>query len=325
MRTVFRIGTLAALILTVAFHGSFGRGEIIDRIVAIVNDEIITFSELEEFRKSFYRQAPEKNDWLEHEFDLLDLRLQVLNTLIDERLIDQEADRQRISVTQKQLDDTIESLRKEQGLSENQLEMTLKARGMTFEAYREQVEKGLKRTRLINRTVKTKIEVTEENLRAYYETHSQNYLSEESVRISHISLPVPQNPTDDPDESVLLIVKDIMRRAVKGEDFASLALQYAQDIPGIKGGDLGYFKKGELIPAIDEKAFTLRKGEVGEPIRTRDAIILVKVTDRKDEGPIPFDEIREALGKDYRKTQAEQLYQQWIRDLRERSFIEVKL
>jgi len=225
MRAVFRIGTLAALILTVALHSSFGRGEIIDRIVAIVNDEIITFSELEEFRKSFYRQAPKENDWLEHEFDLLDLRLQVLNTLIDERLIDQEANRQRISVTQKQLDDTIESLRKEQGLSQSQLEMTLKARGMTFETYREQVEKGLKRTRLINRSVKSKIEVTEENLRTYYETHSQNYLSEESVRISHISLPVPQNPTDDQDESVLSIVRDIMRRAEKGEDFASLALQ----------------------------------------------------------------------------------------------------
>ncbi|NIO03321.1 MAG: hypothetical protein GTN74_01550 [Proteobacteria bacterium] len=254
----------------------------------------------------------------------MDLRLRALNTLIEEKLIDQEATRQRINVTEKQVADTIESIRKEQRMSKKQLEMALEGTGLTFEDYKRQVEKGLKRSRLINRVVKSKIEIKEEDLRTYYQTHLEDYMADESVRISHILLPLPANPTENQEDGILLIAEDIMRTG-QGKDFAGLAHQYAKDLPGAKGGDLGYFKKGELVPALDRMAFRLRVGQVGEPIRTQEGIILIKVTDRKGGSPIPLDQIKKKVERDYQNSQTEQLYRQWIRKLRERSFIEVKL
>lgn len=321
----FRVRTLVLVIMVLFVFIPPGLGEIVDRIVAIVNDEIITISELEQFRESFYRFTAKRNDWLDREYSLLDVRLQALNAMIDEKLIDQEAVRLRISVSQKQINNTIESLRREQGLSQNQLEAALKAQGLSYEAYEEQVEKGLKRTRIVNRFVKSKIEIEEDDLEAYYEKNMRNYMADQSIRISHILLPLPANATREEEEGGISIAKEILKRVEEGEDFVALAHQYSREVPGVKGGDLGYFKRGEMIAPIDRIAFKLEVGEVGQPIRTGEGIILIKVTDRKGGSPIPLAEIREKVEKDYHNSRVEQQYRQWLRKLREKSFIEVKL
>lgn len=325
MGPTFRRLVVSSLILVVPLLNSLGKGEIVDRIVAIVNDEVITLSEMEGYRKSFFRLSIKEDDWLSTEFDLLDVRHQALNVLIDERLIDQEVNRKKITVKHKELKETLESLRQEKGWSQSQLEMALKAQGLTHEAYTTEVEKGLKRTKLINRVVKSKIEIKEEDLRTYYETHSKDYIADESIRITHVLLPLPSNPTKDQEEAALSRAKDILERVEQGEDFATLAHQYSRNTPGVQGGDIGYFKKGEMIPAIEKKAFSLEVGEVGGPIRTPGGVVLVTVTDKKGGGPIPLAKIKKRVEKDYYTSELKRRYREWVNKLKEKSFIEVKL
>lgn len=325
MGPTFRRLVVSSLILVVPLLNSLGKGEIVDRVVAIVNDEVITLSELEEYRKSFFRLRTKQDDWLSTEFSLLDVRHQALNVLIDERLIDQEVNRQKITVKQKELTDTLDLLRREKGWSQSQLEMALKAQGLTYEAYRAEVEKGLKRTKLINRVVKSKIEIKEKDLRTYYETHSKDYIADESIRITHVLLPLPPNPTKDQEEVALSKAKDFLERVEEGEDFAALARQYSQNTPGVQGGDIGYFKRGEMIPAIEKKAFTLDVGEVGGPIRTPGGVVLITVTDKKGGAPIPLAKIKERVEKDYYTSELKRRYREWVNKLKGKSFIEVKL
>lgn len=325
VRRTFRMPLVSSLILAILLLSSPGKGEIIDRIVAIVNDDIITLSELEGFRKSLYPPLPKKHDWLSKELDLLDARHQVLNALIEERLIDQEAERQGIQVAEKQLKDTVESLKQERGLSQAQLERALQAEGLTYEDYTEEVAKRLRRTQLINRVVRSKTEINEKDLKAYYEAHVSEYMANESVRISHILLPLSPNPTKDKEEAALSTAKDILAKIENGEDFAALTREYSRNIPGVKGGDMGYFKRGEMIPAIEKTAFSLSVGEVGGIIRTSKGVLLIKVTDRTGGSPIPLAEIREKVERDYYAHEAEQRYRKWLNKLKERSFIEVKL
>jgi peptidyl-prolyl cis-trans isomerase SurA len=302
-----------------------GKGEIIDRIVAIVNDDIITLSDLEQFRQSFYRDSPEISDWLGREFYLLDVRQQVLNTLIEEKLVDQEAERRNINVSQKQLETTLESIRQDKGLSEYQLKEVLRSQGLTYEEYTAQVEKGLRRTKLVNQVVAPEIEVEEETLKAYYETHINDYMVDESIRISHILLPVPSNASNEEEDATLSMAKDILRRLENGEDFENLAREYSQNLPDVRVGDLGFFKRGEMIPAIEETAFSLNVGKGGGPIRTPEGIVLIKVTDKKEGSPTSFPEIKEKVKRDYYRNEGQRRYQEWIKELKERSFIEVKL
>jgi len=324
-RPTIRMLIFPSLILGVFLLTSQGKGEIIDRIVAVVNDEIITLSELERFRESFYPRTPKKNDWLSKEWHLLDSRRQALDALIEEKLIDQEADRQNINVTQKELKETLESLRRQQGLSRSQLEQILKAQDLTYETYSAEVEKGLRRTRLINRIVKSKIEIREKNLRTYYQTHMDEYMADESIRISHLLLPLSPDSTKDKEEATFSRAKDILTRVQQGEDFATLAHECSMNTPGAVEGDLGYFKRGELIPSIEKRAFSPKVGEVAGPIRTPEGIVLIKVTEKRVGSPIPFAKIKKRVEEDYYRSEIDRRYRQWLNRLRRRSFIEVKL
>jgi len=315
----------SSLLLGVVLLTSQARGEIIDRITAIVNDDIITLSELERFRKSFYPNPPISDDWLNREIGLQDVRRRALEALIEEKLIDQEAERQNVNVTEKELEETIESMRREQGLTRGQLEKLLEEQDLTYATYTVEIEKGLKRTKLINRAVKSAIEVREKDVRDYYKTNIHQYRAEQSIRISHVLLPLALNPTIDREEETLSKAKEILMRVDQGEDFATVAHECAMNTPGAKQGDLGYFKRGDLIPSIEKSAFSLKVGEVGGPIRTPEGIVLIKLTEKKEGNPIPFDKIRKKTEADYYRSEVERQYRQWIDKLKKRSFIEVKL
>jgi peptidyl-prolyl cis-trans isomerase SurA len=325
MRLTIKTPLVSSLILVVALLSSLGKGEIVDRIVAIVNEDIITLSELELFRKSLYPHEPKTNDVLSRQLDLLDARRRVLNALIEETLIDQEANRQKISVKENELKETLESIRQEQGLTQRQLEAALKVQGLAYEEYTAEVEKRLRRTKLITRVVQSEIEMEEEDLKTYYETHSNKYMADESIRISHILLPIPPNSPEDREKATLSMAKGILARVENGEDFDVLAREYTQNVPGARGGDTGYFKRGEMIPAIEETAFTLNIGEVGGGIRTPEGVVVIKVTDKKEGSIMPFAKVRKRVERDYYGSESQRRYREFLNKLKERSFIEVKL
>jgi peptidyl-prolyl cis-trans isomerase SurA len=320
-----RVLVLLFLALTMFFQDSPVWGEQVDRIVAIVNDEIITLSELEIFRKAFYPETPSGDDWLSRELDLVKVQQKALNALINDKLIEQEAERQQITISDEQIEQTVDSVKQEQGLTQDQLEIMLKTQGLTYEKYKTELEKTLKRTKMVKRAVKSNVEINDENLERYYRTHIQGYMADPSIRISHILLPLSPNPTSQQEDDVLSLAQEIKRRADRGEAFATLAQEYAGRMPEIRTSDLGYFKKGEMIPALEEEAFGLEVDEVGEPVRTPQGIVLIRVTDRKASQPIPLEKIRERVEVDYYTSEVERRYQAWIDKLREKAVIEVKL
>ncbi|MBW2056081.1 MAG: peptidyl-prolyl cis-trans isomerase [Deltaproteobacteria bacterium] len=302
-----------------------GRAEIVDRIVAIVNDDIITLSELERFRRSFFPRIPKGGDPLNVRFNLEDARRRALDDLIEEKLIEQEAKRRGIQVSKSRVKEALESFRRQRGLTKSQFEAALRAEGLTYEDIRQEVINGLRKTTLVNQVVRSKVEVKEEDVRSYYQTHINDYRTEESVRITHIRIPLPPNATGEAEASALSKAEEIVGRAEKGEDLASLARTYSQSISGLEEGDLGYFKKGEMIPALEKEAFSLPVGGVGGPIRTPDGVVIIQVTDRKEAKPIPLAEIRKRVEEDCYRELAERLYRRWLAKLKKRSFIEVKL
>ena len=320
-----RVLVLLFLALAMFFHDSPVWGEEVDRIVAIVNDEIITLSELEIFRKAFYPETASGDDWLSRDLDLVKVQQKALNALINDKLIEQEAERQQIAISEKQIEETIDSIKQEQGLTQDQLETMLKTQGLTYEEYKTELEKRLKRTKMIKRAVKSNVEINDENLERYYRTHIQGYMADASIRVSHILLPLSPNPTSQQEDDVLSLAQEIKRRADEGEAFATLTQEYAGGMPEMRTGDLGYFKKGEMIPALEKEAFGLEVDEVGAPVRTPRGIVLIRVTDRKASQPIPLEKIRERVQVDYYTNEVERRYQEWIGKLREKAVIEVKL
>jgi peptidyl-prolyl cis-trans isomerase SurA len=305
--------------------GLFCRGEaMVDSIVAVVNQEIIMFSEVEKAVASLGIEI-HAGDRLERKEQVKQVRQKVLNQLIEERLIDSEVKKVGIKVTGKEIDAAVEDIRRRNNVTQEEMERALEREGLTLEEFKKQLEKRMLRTKLIQWSVKVDTAPVEKELREFYQKNLDRYRTVESYRPAHILFRVPRGAT--PDE-----VREISKKCVKvlekiraGEDFGEMAILYSEDPSAKDRGDLGSFKQGELLPVIEREALRLKVGEVGEIVKTDYGLHIIKLLDRK-EGKAPrFEDARAKVEMDYYEYQMEKAFRQFLSSLREKSVIDVRL
>ncbi len=271
---------------------SFGTAaELVDRIIAYVNDDIITLSELNE-RTNALVAGRQQNPFLrEQELSLEEMRHSMLNRLIDERLASQEISRLKISVSAEEVDETIARIMKE--------------------------------NQLVSREVQSKTVITDEMVEAYYQDHIHEFEKQERWRIQDIYL--PYYPDDTPEEQARLrdLAQQILERVRAGVDFGSLAKNYSQGPGAEAGGDMGYFARGELEPVLEAAVENLKAGEVSPDIETTRGIHIIKVTEVDRGPPKALDEVRESIRNLLYKREVEFRYREWLSSLRERSYVKI--
>jgi peptidyl-prolyl cis-trans isomerase SurA len=298
---------------------------VVDRVVAVVNEEIITLSEVERWSRPLPGEI-QIEDRLERRERVQEVFRKVLERLIEEKLIDQEVKKSGFKVSGKEVEGTIEGIKRKNGINQEQFERLLAAEGLTFEAFKKDVEKKLLRSKLVNWAVKVEHKVGEKELRDFYQKNQDRYRINESYRPSHILFVVPKEATSDQIRQVRKRCQEVLERIKKGDDFGELARRYSEDASSAKdGGDLGYFKRGELLPALEKEAIRLQVGEVSGIIRTDFGFHLLKLFDRRGGKPPPFEEIREKVQADCYEKEMEKALQQFLTKLKERSVIEIKL
>ena len=183
----------------------------------------------------------------------------------------------------------------------------------------------IQRMRLINWAVKTESKVGERELRDFYQNNINRYRRSESYRPSHIFFIVPKEATAEEIREIRKRCQRVLEKIKGGEDFGEMALLYSQDTSAKDRGDLGYFKKGELLPDLEKEALRLQVGEVSGTIRTNFGFHIIKLLDRKGGIPLPFEEVKENVNADYHEKEWEKALQRFLSALREKSIIEIKL
>jgi peptidyl-prolyl cis-trans isomerase SurA len=305
--------------------GLFSSSEaIVDRIVAVVNQEIITLSEVEKWAGPL-KEEIRAEDRLERRERVHEVYRKVLERLIEDRLIEQEAKRSGIKVASKEIEGALEDIRRRSAVTQEQLEKALANEGMTLEAYKKEIEKRIQRMKLINLAVKMDSKAGEKEWMDYYQKNIDRYRSNESYRPSQILFSVRKDATPEEVREIRMKCQKVLVRIDKGEDFGEMAVLYSEDISAKDRGDLGYFKKGELIPELEKEALRLRVGEVSPIIRTRFGFHIIKLVDRKGDTPPPFEEVKEKVKSDYKEKEMEKAFQQFLSILKEKSVIEIKL
>lgn len=253
------------------------QADVINRIVATVDDEPITLYDVANFRKGGSGQQgmmmpPEGPANLPDK--------DILEALIMNKLIGKEVESQGIKARDADIDSYIERIKTQGNLSDEALKEALAKQGLTEEVYRQQIGNEIERTMLISREIGSKVNVTPQEVERYYKEHGGNEsstTSDEQVRVRHIFLPLSPGASPDEEKAVLEQMQDIRKKAVGGEDFAALANTYSKGPGAGQGGDLGFFKKGQMTKEIDEAAFALKAGEISQPFRTNAGVHLIKV------------------------------------------------
>jgi peptidyl-prolyl cis-trans isomerase SurA len=192
---------------------------------------------------------------------LFKVREDILNRLVDEKLTDQEIKRNDIQVDDAQIDATIERIKAANYFTDEDLRRSLEQEGLTMESYRSQVKEQILRSQLVNYEVKSKIVVTEEDIKAYYDRHPEIYGGKLRYHLRNILLRVPQFAGTDEKQAVRERIENVRKRIESGESFADLARSLSEGPAAINGGDIGEFETDALSPQIQTALDGLTPGQ----------------------------------------------------------------
>jgi peptidyl-prolyl cis-trans isomerase SurA len=319
-KILFPLFSILALLLPLRLQG-----EVVDRIVALVNGEIITLSELEQMGKHFYDEVRQTSTAGEQEKNMKKARREVLDRLIESKLLEEEMKKRKIEVPERDVDAAIQDVLKSSKLTENDMKEALAREGMTYATYRQKVRDELGKMRLVSREIKSKIVIEEEELRAYYRKNQEKFTDPLEVKLQQIFFPVPEKSSREETAAVQREAQAILERARKGEDFAELARKHSRGPEAREGGVLGYFKHGELMPELEEAGFKLRPGETSDLVRSPAGFHILRVLERKGGEPRPFAEVQFKIREELSEAEAQKKFEQWMKELKSRAYIEIRL
>jgi peptidyl-prolyl cis-trans isomerase SurA len=317
----YQSGILAVLWFTLTVGGG-AWAETIDRIVAKVNDDIILYSELQSKVAALQKQSAEAGG--EGAQQASRIERDVLQALIHERLARQEVKRLNIKVSDRDVDEALENVKKQNHVTTEQFEYLLKQQGKTVQQFRDDIKVELERSRLIERTLKSKIVITEEQLDTFLK--SGKVTGKERRRLSVIFLPVPEGAGERQAADVERQAQDLVRRLKEGADFARMVKEHSQG-PGLaEGGDIGYVTVDELAPEIERVTRGLGANQLAGPVKAPGGYYILKVVDTQRERVTPGDaNVREQARRVLMQQEVGRRFEDWIRGLESRSFIQVFL
>jgi parvulin-like peptidyl-prolyl isomerase len=195
----------------------------------------------------------------------------------------------------------------------------------TFEAYKKEVQGHLLRMRILRRELKSKITISEEEIGDYYLKHREIYEGKEAVRIKHILILFPKNLDAQIKAKLKAEMDTIHKRLQNGESFDLLAAQHSQGPAAATGGDIGFIEKGLMLPAVESVAFILKKDEISKVVESALGFHIIKVIDKRGAGIKPIESVREEIKAKIEEDKIDKKYDEWIKELRSKSLIEIKL
>jgi peptidyl-prolyl cis-trans isomerase SurA len=207
--------------------------------------------------------------------------------------VSKEVETQGLKAKDEEVNSYIDRIKAQSNLTDEQMKEALAKQGFTMESYRKQVAEEIERAMLINREIGSRVNVTPQDVERYYKEHGDSIpvsdistsdeaaaSSEEQVHVRHIFLPLSPAASPEEEKEALQQIEDIRKRTLAGEDFAALAVAHSRGPGADQGGDLGFFKRGQMAKEIDDVAFSLKPGEVSQPFRNNAGVHLIKVEER---------------------------------------------
>ncbi len=294
---------------------------LLDRVVAVVNKEVITWSEL---YKMMENEAADQVRALKEEERLKifkDSEAAFLEKLIDIKLQIQEARRLGLDVTTEEVTEAVENIKKKYSLTDNALEESLKKEGLSFEEYKKRLSEQIVISKVVSQQIRNKVVVSEEEVKKYMEANKESFTDGETFKIKQIFL---GRPKDDAD---IKVIEDrasiIIQRLKAGEDFSILAEEYSEDPSGKLGGDLGFIKKSQMAKEFIDALNSMKVGEFSNPFWTEKGLHIIKLEEKV--AAQSTDEARESVLKQLTESQFSERYKSWIKGLREKAYIVIRL
>jgi peptidyl-prolyl cis-trans isomerase SurA len=308
------------LFLILLFIYSPVRAETVDKIVAIVNDEILTQQDIENYKKQLQKGKFIDDLIILDKEKLLKDRAALIEHMINERLIDSEVKRQDLSVTVEKVDQEVKKIADGNHMTKAELSAALKKEGIVFSEYQNFIKQRLERQALIQKSISSKIKITDDEVQNYYmNNYKGSNVTSYEYSIAHILF----LPKRGDKEAARARAESVLKKIKSGESFEALASQYSEDPNFSNGGFLGNFKSGEFLKELETSVQNLSAGEYSDIVPTKFGYHIVKLLSKKIVKDAAFEakkkEIQNIL---YEKAFAQQ-FKFWIEERKLSSFIKI--
>ncbi|HIE66342.1 MAG: peptidylprolyl isomerase [Nitrospira sp.] len=311
------------LLLSWAIHPVWG-AVLIDRIVAVVNREIITQSDLDLAAQSAGMTPLERGQVILDE-DLPFYQKRLLSLMIEEKLILQEASRRGVRVSDSELDFALNDIARQNKFPDRSALRSAVSQGnITWDRYVSNLENRLIALKLINREVESKMLLMDVDVQAYYQDHPERFKLTDRIRLRQILFRVSETSTAEQIEEVRMEAERVLSEAKKESAFFQLVQKYSDGPEAQRGGDLGFFNKGDLAVPIGRVVFNLGEGEISPLVRTPMGFHIFKVQERQEGRLRPLEQVRPEIEEIVISEKREHLRRKWLDELWERSFVEIK-
>jgi peptidyl-prolyl cis-trans isomerase SurA len=316
---------------------------IVDEIIARVDDTIITRSDLEKAKQQNQEELKQRypSDW---QTRWTKLQNDVLRDLIDQQLLLERGKEMGIT-GETDVVKRLNQLRQQMGLASiDDLEKEAQKQGVSWEDFKEQIRVGAVTQQVVGQEVGSKLgsQITKEDIQKWYDQHQKELEGQEEVSLSEIMVstqPKPENESKDkdkaaqdkplPEDPAVVAASEAKAKALleqvrKGAKFEDVAKKSSDGPTAAQGGQLGSFKRGELAKDLEDKTFSLKPGETTDVIRTRQGFIILRVNGHRPAGVPPVKDISDRIRDAIYSERLEPAARTYLTKLREQAYIDIK-
>lgn len=324
---------LTSLVLLLLLAPPSYGDHLVDRVVAVVNDDVITLTELDKAGQDLFERIKKQAPPGEVERALAKAREEVLSGLVDKLIVRQQAAKLSMTVSEQEVDEAVDQILARNNATSEDFQKELAAMHISEQEYRDNIRDQILQAKLVNREVRSRVVVTEEDIRNYYQKEYTQEKGEGGYHILQMGFTWRNTVTlakagSETKEEARQKAEKVRARVLAGESFRELAKEYSNLPSAVDGGDIGLFKKNEMAPYMKDVVLAMHPGGISPIVETGNAFQFFKLLSQREGDLVvkaPYesvhDEIRDVLYRD----ELEKQYKKWVKSLREEAYIKILL
>jgi peptidyl-prolyl cis-trans isomerase SurA len=303
-------------------------GRRVDKIIAVVNDEVITQSDVDRVlvaMEAEYKAVYSDSQQLSQRVKQAEKN--IINQMVEEKLILCEAKNFDIKIDEDKIEARIEEIKKDFD-SAQEFEWALELQGLTLQQLRDRFINQEIMKNMVEYFVKSKVRVDPAQIKQFYQTHQKELAQPQRALVKIILItadgPGRSEKGQDGEYPALQTAKTLLERLKQGESFEDLAKNYSQGATASDGGSMGFIEKGQLIEELDRAIFSLRPGEFTDVLKINQGYGIFKVDKRQPERPVSFAQARDSIKDILYNKQFTEAFKKWLDELKEKAYISIK-
>ncbi|MBF0507349.1 MAG: peptidylprolyl isomerase [Deltaproteobacteria bacterium] len=308
-----------------AILSTIGLAEVLDRIVAIVNDDVITYSELSDKLMPVLQRMQLDPRLSENQEKIYTITQSALDLMINQKLAEKEIERLKVKVSEQEVAAALAKAKQDNFMTENDLERMLKAKGMTIKDYQQEIREEILKAKLLNSEIKAKIVIPEEKIKEYYQKNKDQFEGQNQVGVKHIFIGIPENATATAKHEARKKAETVLEKLRAGADFAKIAAEYSEAPTAREGGDLGLVREEDMSAEMKNAISKLKKGEPSDILETATGLQILMVTKRSDGRQKTLEDVRDTIHEKLYREELKQRYDIWLKGLKDKSYIKIIL